>query len=219
MNAALSNVFLANLPKAIRETYKPIRMKQPNTVFLHMSGWFSMKYGRTTTKDCKENWQRMAATWHPSEGFEPLAMCLFIGTSYASAARYLMDNHDVSNIGLCIIKRCGMYAEEYKNWILRKNAVPPIIKTTNSFKEYCSDAIALVNQTAIPASQHGYGTTAIDDDTLVAAYNDSLANFGAAFAATQETIKNQADSLVAIQTQLASIQLCMNVGQQPPSSS
>jgi hypothetical protein len=36
MNAALSNVFLANLPKAICKTYKPICMKQPNTVFLHM---------------------------------------------------------------------------------------------------------------------------------------------------------------------------------------
>jgi hypothetical protein len=40
MNAALSDVFLANLPKVIRETYKPIRMKQPNTVFLHMFDWF-----------------------------------------------------------------------------------------------------------------------------------------------------------------------------------
>jgi hypothetical protein len=36
MNAALSNVFLANLPKAICETYKPNCMKQPNTAFLHM---------------------------------------------------------------------------------------------------------------------------------------------------------------------------------------
>ncbi len=51
MNAALSNVFLTNLPKAICETYKPICMKQPNTLFLHMFDWFIMKYGRTTTKD------------------------------------------------------------------------------------------------------------------------------------------------------------------------
>ncbi len=36
MNAALSNIFLANLPKAICETYEPICMKQPNTGFLHM---------------------------------------------------------------------------------------------------------------------------------------------------------------------------------------
>jgi hypothetical protein len=89
MNATLFNVFLANLSKAIRETYKPICMKQPDTVFLHMFNWFIMKYGRTTTKDCKENWQRMAATWHPSKGFEPLAMCLFIGASYASAAQLM----------------------------------------------------------------------------------------------------------------------------------
>ena len=49
MNAALSDVFLANLLKAIRETYEPIRMKQPNTVFLHMFDWFIMKYGKITT--------------------------------------------------------------------------------------------------------------------------------------------------------------------------
>jgi hypothetical protein len=114
MNAALSDVFLVILPKAICETYEPICMKQPNTVFLHMFGWFITKYGRTTTKDREENQQRMAATWHPSEGFEPLAMRLFIGASYASAACYPMDDHDVINIGLCIIKRCGMYAKEYK---------------------------------------------------------------------------------------------------------
>jgi hypothetical protein len=90
MNAALSNVFLANLPKTICETYEPIRMKQPNTVFLHMFDWFITKYRRTTTKDHNENWQRMAATWHPSKSFKPLAMRLFIGTSYASARNFLM---------------------------------------------------------------------------------------------------------------------------------
>jgi hypothetical protein len=56
MNAALSNVFLANLPKAICKTYEPICMKQPNTVFLHMFDWFINKYGKTMTKDCEENW-------------------------------------------------------------------------------------------------------------------------------------------------------------------
>jgi hypothetical protein len=110
MNLALSDVFLMNLLKAICETYEPIRMKQPNTVFLHMFNWFIMKYGQMTTKDCKANRQRMAATWHPSKGFEPLAMRLFIGASYASTARYLMDNCYIINIGLHVIKQCGMYA-------------------------------------------------------------------------------------------------------------
>jgi hypothetical protein len=54
MNTAHSDVFLANLPTAIRETYEPIRMKQPNTVLLHMFDWFITKYGKTTgSNDCK----------------------------------------------------------------------------------------------------------------------------------------------------------------------
>ena len=155
MNAALSDVFLVNLPKAICETYEPILMKQPNMVFLHMFDWFIMKYGKTTTEDREENRQRMAADWHPSDGFEPLTTHLFIGASYVSAARYPMDNHDVIDIGLRVIKRCGMYSEKYKGWIARKNKTPPITETINSFKEYWADAIALVNQTAVPAAQHG----------------------------------------------------------------
>jgi hypothetical protein len=218
MNGALSNAFLTNLPKAIHETYKPICMKQPNTVFLHMFNWFITKYGRTTTKDRKENWQRMATTWHPSKGFERLTMHLFIGASYASAARYPMDNRDVIDVGLHLIKHCGMYAEEYKNWILHKNAIPLILEMIAFFKEYWAAAIALVNQTAVPVLQHGYGMTAMKNDALVAPYDDLLANFRTAFATMQETMKNQADSLVAMQTQLSNIRLCMNVGQQPPSS-
>jgi hypothetical protein len=105
INAALSDVFLANLPKAISETYEPIRMKQPNMVFLHIFDWFIMKYSKTITEDCEENRQRMAADWHPSDGFEPLATRLFIGASYASAARYPMDDCDVIDIGLRVIKR------------------------------------------------------------------------------------------------------------------
>jgi hypothetical protein len=97
----------------------------------------------------------MTATWHPSKGFEPLEMRLFIGASYASAAHYPIDVHNVIDIGLHVIKHCGMYAKEYKNWISCKNAVPPIVETIDSFKEYWADAIALVNQTAVLASQHG----------------------------------------------------------------
>jgi hypothetical protein len=104
MNAALSNVFLANLPKAICETYEPIRMKQPNTVFLHMFDWLITKYGKTTTKDREENRQQMAADWHPFDGFEPLATRLFIGASYTSVARYPMEERDVIDIGLRVIK-------------------------------------------------------------------------------------------------------------------
>ncbi len=112
-----------------------------------------------------------------------------------------------------------MFTKEYKNWITSKNAVPPIIKTINSFKEYWANAIALVNQTAVPASQHGYGMTTVYNYALVMSYGDLPANFGAVYAAMQEIMKNQANSLVMMQTQLANIQqFCMAVGQQPSSS-
>jgi hypothetical protein len=146
-------------------------------------------------------------------------MRLFVGASYTNAACYPLDDHNVINIGLRIIKHCGMYAKEYKNWISGKNAFPPIVETIDSFKEYWANTIALVYQTAVLASQHGWGMTAVDNNALVALYGDSLLNFGAAYTTTQETMKSQADSLVAMQTQFANIQqFCMAVGQQPPIS-
>jgi hypothetical protein len=186
MNAALSDIILANLPKTICKRYEPICMKQPNMVFLHMFDWFITKYGKTMAEYREDNWQRMTADWHPSNGFKPLATHLFIGASYASAARYPMDDCNVIDIGLHIIKRCGMYSKEYKNWIARENKTPAIVETIDSFKEYWANAIALVNQTAVPASQHGYGMAAMDNNALLALYSESLANFGAAYAATQK---------------------------------
>jgi hypothetical protein len=182
-----------------------------------MFDWFINKYGKTTTKDCKENRQKMAADWHPSNGFEPLTTRLFIGASYASAACYRMNNCNVIDIGLHVIKWCGMYSKEYKNWIAHKSKTLAIVKTIDSFKKYWARGITLINQTSIPAAQHGYGIAAMENNALHASYSKLLANFGAAYAATQETMKTQATSMAAMQGQLANIhQFCMAVGQQPP---
>jgi hypothetical protein len=57
----------------------------------------------------------------------------------------------------------------------------------------------------------------MDNDTLITSYGKSLANFGAAYAATQESMKSQATTMAAMQGQLANIQqFCMAVNQQPP---
>jgi hypothetical protein len=113
----------------------------------------------------------MAADWHPSNGFKPLATCLFVGASYASAARYPMNDCDIIDIRLSVIKRCGMYSEEYKNYIARKSKTSAIIETINSFKEYWAHAITLVNQMSIPAAQHGYGMAAMDNNALHVLYS------------------------------------------------
>jgi hypothetical protein len=109
--------------------------------------------------------------------------------------------------------------EEYKNWIPRENESPPINETIDSFMEYWSGAIVLVNQMAAPALQHGYDMAVVNNNASNTPYSKTLTNFGAAYAATQESTKSQAFSLVAMQGQLANIrQFCMAVGQQPPSN-
>jgi hypothetical protein len=162
----------------------------------------------------------MAVDWQPTNGFEQLVTQLFLGASYASAARYPMEERDIIDISLRVIKHCGMYTKEYKAWIGIKNAGqlanPRIKQTLDSFKGFWSNAITLVNQTSVPALQHGYGMVAMDNDGgSIPLHSKSFANFGAAYAATQELVKSQANSISTIQAQLAGLQqFCMAVGQQ-----
>jgi hypothetical protein len=112
-----------------------------------------------------------------------------------------------------------MYSEKYKGWIAQENESPPITKMVETFKNYWSEMITLINQMASPAVQHNYGMMAMDDDVTGASYGESIANFGTAYAATQETTKGQATSLALIQDQLANLQqFCIAVGQQPPNN-
>jgi hypothetical protein len=79
-----------------------------------------------------------------------------------------MEECDIIDIGLRIIKRCGMYSKEYKGWIARENELPPVTETVETFKNYWSEAITLVNQMASPAVQHNYGMTVMDNKAAVA---------------------------------------------------
>ena len=143
-------------------------------------------------EDCEANRQRMATGWHPANGFDALILCLFTGATYASSAGFKMNNVDIVNIGLRIIKQCGMYSKEYKAWIACKSICHAITKTFDTFKTFWAAKITLVNQTAIPASLHGYEMAAVKDNNgSVISYGKSIANFGAAYTATQKSIKTQ----------------------------
>jgi hypothetical protein len=124
-----------------------------------------------------------------------------------------MENCDIINFGLHVIKRCGMNSKECKNRTACKTELLPIFKNVEPFKEYWANTIMLVNQMAMPATQNGYGMAAMNNDASRTPFNESLANFGTAYATTQETMKSQAGSLVAMQGQLANHQqFCMAIG-------
>ena len=85
-----------------------------------------------------------------------------------------------------------------------------IVKMLDTFKTFWADKIMLVNQTAIPASLHGYGMAAVNDDDTVALYGKSIANFGAAYATTQESGKTQGTTIASMQTQLQAMHQYLN---------
>jgi hypothetical protein len=94
-----------------------------------------------------------------------------------------------------------MYGKEYKAWIARKTIRPHIIKTVDTFQTFWATKITLVNQTTIPASMHGYEMAAVNDNNSVVSYGESIANFGAAYAATQESMKPQGTAIPSMQGQ------------------
>ncbi len=167
-----------------------------------MFEWFVDHYGKTTAEDCEANRQRMAANWHPADGFNTLVLRLFTGAAFTGCTNFTMANCYIVNIGLCIIKQCGMYAKEYKAWIAREVIRLRINKTFDSFKTFWAAKITLVNQTTIPASQYGYRMAATNNDDSIVSYGESIANFDAAYAATQESVKSQGTTIVLMQSQL-----------------
>ncbi len=218
MNIALTDIFLDCLSSQVHTSFQQRCLNQPNIVFVEMFIWFVHHYCKTASKDRKANCQRMAANWHLVDGFDILVLRLFSGTVFTGCTGFLMNDCDIVNIGLHLIKRCGMYGEDYKAWFACKAIRPKIVETLDTFKMFWAVTITLVNQTAIPASLHSNRMAAInDDDTSIALYGKSITNFGATYAATQESTKSQGLTIVSLQGQVNAMQqYCMSLQQQPP---
>jgi hypothetical protein len=205
MNTALANIFLKALSSQVHASFLQQRLCKSNIVFVDMFVWFVDHYRKTMAEDCKANRQRMAANWHPANGFDTLVLHLITDAAFAGCTNFMMANRDIVNIGLRVIKWCSMYAKEYKAWIPHEAIHPRIVKTFDSFKTFWAAKITLVNQTAVPTSQYGYRMATTNDDDSVVSYGKSIANFGAAYAATQESVKLQGTTITAMQSQLNTI--------------
>jgi hypothetical protein len=75
----------------------------------------------------------------------------------------------------------------------------------------------LINQSAISAGMHDYRMTTVNNDNSVISYGEFIANFWAAYTATQESVKTQGLTIALMQAQLQGMQqYCMALQQQPP---
>jgi hypothetical protein len=178
MNTALANVFLKALSLQVHASFLQRCLRKRIIVFVNIFVLFVNHYGKTTAEDHEVNRQCMAADWHPADGFDTLVLCLFTGVAFAGCTNFTMADRNIVNIGLHVIKWCGMYAEEYKAWIAHEAIRPRIVETFDSFKTFWAAKIILVNQTTIPTSQYGYGMATTNNDNYAASYGESIANFG-----------------------------------------
>jgi hypothetical protein len=190
-------------------------MENPNSLFCKMFAWFVTKYGRTSADDRKANCTTMALEWHPSQGFIFLVAHLFRGVTFTNLTKHPIPDDDIVDIGIRVIHRTGLFAEEYKAWITRGN------NPTNNmdfavFRTFLEITINIASFTATPASQHGYGMNAIENDASAASLTNAVSNFGVAYATTQESLRKNNASINAMQGQIQ--MLCNAIGNQPPTS-
>jgi hypothetical protein len=60
----------------------------------------------------------MAADWHPSIGFEVLTSRLFPDITFTSLSGQRITDKDTVDIGVRVLNHTGLFAKEYKTWIL-----------------------------------------------------------------------------------------------------
>ncbi len=118
MNATLIDTLLGLIPTAFKLLYEQEWMMDPNAVFHQCFDWFVTKYGHTSAEDREANRMAMAADWHPSMGFEVLTSRLFRGVTFVSLSGHPITDKDTVDIGVRVLNRTGLFAKEYKMWIL-----------------------------------------------------------------------------------------------------
>jgi hypothetical protein len=68
-------------------------------------------------EDHDMNCQWMNADWHSGNEFVALALHLLTSMGDTNATGYPIVDCNIIDIEICVIKRCGLYIEEYKQWI------------------------------------------------------------------------------------------------------
>ncbi len=196
MNTALIDTLLSLIPMAFKILYKQEQMMDPNAVFHQCFDWFIIKYGCTSAEDCKNKRMAMAANWHPSMGFEVLTLRLFHGITFASLSGHPITDKDTVDIGVRVLNCTGLFAKEYKVWILRGDNA----SKTNDFaalKSFWENSVQIAAFISVLASQHGYGMAATNKDTE--SLTDAVSNFGTAYSATQESLRSTTAKIAAMQ--------------------
>jgi len=214
MNTALIDTFLELMPPSAKIAYNDIRISNPNAVFREMFEWFLNKYGETQAIDRKKNIDSMTAPWSPNDGFDSLIHQLFLANTYAICANHPLQEHQILDAAVIVLQNCGLYPEEMKAW---KKRTPAEGNDYAAFKIFWEQAIRIADTAmATPAAQYQYGMNIneVSDEnsttSRTSALENSISTFGSAYAATEERVRNQTDTINNLQGQLTTLQQQLN---------
>ena len=222
MNTALIDTFLDLFPTQAKIAYEAIRITNPNAVFRECFEWFVNKYGKTEAGDRKNNIDNMTLPWNPTDGFDALIHRLFLADTYAICAQHPLQQHQILDAAVLVLQNCGLYPEEMKAWKKRTNAEG---NDYAAFKTFWEQAIRIADTSmAMPAARYDYGINAITDDdkttaSRTSALESSISTFGSAYAATEERVRTQTDTINNMQGQINNLQqqlLCQPVNARQP---
>lgn len=182
----------------------------PNAVFRDVFQWFLEKYRETQATDRKDNIYHMTAQWTPTDRFDSLVHRLFLAGTYATCANHPLQTHQILDAAVIVLQNCGLYPKEMKAW---KKRTPAEGNDYAAFKVFWEQAICIADtSTATPAAQYEYDMNIIEcnDDkstaTRTSALESSISTFGSAYAATEERVRTQTDTINNMQGQLNNLQ-------------
>jgi hypothetical protein len=123
------------------------------------------------------------------------------GSNVCQPCQASLPNNDIVDISIRVIHHMGLFAEEYKAWIMHGNNPT----NTMDFAAFCTfweTTANIMSFTAILALQHGCGMNAIEDDASTACLTNAVSKFGMAYTAMQESLCNKNASINVMQGQI-----------------
>jgi hypothetical protein len=186
-------------------------MMDPNAVFRQCFNWFVTSMDVLPPKIVKPIVRQWPPTGIPRWDLR-FTSRLFRGVTFASLLGHPITDKDTVDICVRVLNCTGLFAEEYKTWILQGDNAENAIDFA-AFKSFWENAVQIAAFTSVLASQHGYSMVATNNDAS-ASLTDAVSNFGTAYAATQESLRSNTANIMAIQGQLQ--MLCQAVGNGPP---
>ena len=151
----------------------------------------------------------MTQRWDPNTPIELLFNQINEAAEFAFYAGQPIADNDKVQAAEVLILKTGKFPLEYKDW--RSNLQTD--RTWNFFQEFWSFQFDLRQEKETTAGTVGYGNDAIDkqnDDESINTYNETVANFGSAFAANSNAFSQLTDTNTNLAGNIGNIQNQLN---------